>query len=292
MNVELLEKSRLYRVMIRYFRTPKGLLLLVLTTLAMMESVAVGFSRTLPVTASAVVAAVVIEDILMTVVRRERSFPSGALLTGLIVAMVLSPETSPIVAASVSGIAIASKYVFHTKWSNVFNPAALALVVGYFAFGTGQSWWGALPDLPVVGIGLLIAAGSFVADRVNKIPMALVFLGAFFGLATLTVYASDPSRAQELFRVPDLNAALFFALFMLDDPPTSPVRYADQVMFALIAAVVGYAVFATLGGVYYLPAGVLAANVWETLRRIEERSPDKSRATRQPAIQRVNSRSA
>jgi Na+-translocating ferredoxin:NAD+ oxidoreductase RnfD subunit len=271
----------------RFFKSPKGILSLVLGALATVASFAVGFSHTVPLVAGAVGAATLAELVLMTFVARKRSFPSGALLTGLIVAMVLSPETSPLVAAAVAAIGIGSKYVFHTKWSNVFNPAGFALVVAYFAFGTGQSWWGALPDLPVAALVVLLAAGAFVADRVNKLPMALVFLGAFASLATITVFGANPALVQELFRVPDVNAALFFALFMLDDPPTSPARHQDQALYALIAAVVSFAVFVGFGGVYYLPAGALAANVWETLRRIEERS-----AGHRPTSGRASSRSA
>jgi len=75
-------------------------------------------------------------------------FPSGALLTGLIVAMVLSPHEPWHVAAVTSVLAVVSKYLFRTRSANVFNPAALAIVATFYVFDTGQSWWGALPDVP------------------------------------------------------------------------------------------------------------------------------------------------
>ncbi len=277
-------RQPLTRVVPRFFRSPKGILLLVLGLMAGLATTAAGITHVGPNILIAMAAAAFTDLALMTVIRGERSFPSGALLTGLIVAMVLS-EASPLYATALTAsVAIGSKYAFRTRWSNVFNPAALSLVVAYFLFGSGESWWGAFPDLPVPAILLLVAAGLFIADRVNKIPMVLVFLGAFFGLATVTVFAGDPARVQELFRAPDVNAILFFSLFMLDDPPTSPVRYVDQMMFALLAAVVSYAVFTVVGAVYFLPAGLLIANGWETLRRIEERSgakPSQSKSLRQ-----------
>jgi len=83
---------------------------------------------------------------------------------------------------------------------------------------------------------------------------------------------SDPAWVSEVFRTPDLQAVLFFALFILTDPPTSPVRYRDQLVFAVIVAVVSYAVFEWIGAVYYLLAGVLVANVWEAWRRVQRRA--------------------
>lgn len=118
-----------------------------------------------------------------------------------------------------------------------------------------------------------------MADRVNKMPLAVTYLGAFFGLFALTAFLGNPTGVQEAFRSPDANAALFLALFMLDDPPTSPIRYRNQVVFAILAALASYAIYMTVGAVYYLPAGILVANAWESWRRVWERG----NATARPA---------
>jgi Na+-translocating ferredoxin:NAD+ oxidoreductase RnfD subunit len=268
----------LWREAVRFIRSPKGVLLIALGLLAAIAGTTVGLPRVAVHIGSAMLAAAAIDVCLTLWTRDEWMFPSGAMLTGLIVALILSPTGSPSVAALTSIVAIASKYLFRTRWSNVFNPAALALVVAYFAFGAQESWWGALPDLPVVSVALLIAVGVFIADRVNKLPMVLVFLASFFGLFAVGSCAFDPAGIPEIFRSPDANATLFLALFMLDDPPTSPVRYGDQVRFALIAAVASCAAFALIGAVYFLPAGVLVANAWESLRRVRERAARAARA--------------
>jgi hypothetical protein len=77
----------------------------------------------------------------------------------------------------------------------------------------------------------------------------------------------NSSQVAEIFRVPDLNAALFFAFFMLDDPPACPTRYPDQVWFALVVSAVSCAAFLVVGADYFLLAGLLAGNVWEAWRR-------------------------
>ena len=61
---------------------------------------------------------------------------------------------------------------------------------------------------------------------------------------------------------------LYFAFFMLTDPPTAPIKYRDQVICGVLVAVVSYALFETVGVVYYLLAGLLVGNVWEAWRRV------------------------
>ena len=70
-----------------------------------------------------------------------------------------------------------------------------------------------------------------------------------------------------MYRAPDLHAALFFAFFMLTDPPTSPPKERDQLVYGVITAVVSYAVFELVGAAYFLLAGLLVANIWEAARR-------------------------
>lgn len=168
-------------------------------------------------------------------------------------------------------LAIASKHLARSYLANVFNPAALALVAAAILFGSGQSWWGALPDRPPLTLGILLGLGMVMASRVHKLPMVLAFLGTYLFLFTITAFIVEPAEVAEIFRAPDLNAALFFAVFMLDDPPTSPVRPVDQLQFGVIVAWVSYLVFVRLGAVYYLLAGLLVGNLWEAWRRWIER---------------------
>lgn len=263
----------------RFFRTPKGYLLLVLVLLTTIAAAPGSMRHLLPGVIGAIVAAMLVDIAIVRLWRGVWFFPSGAILSGLIVAMILSPAVAWYVPVATAAFAVVSKYLLRTKQGHIFNPAALALVAAYFLFASGQDWWGALPDLPVPFVLVLLATGLFVADRVNKLPMVLIFSGVYFLLFASFAYAGDPARVAEIFRAPDVNAALFFALFMLTDPPTSPARYRDQVIFGLIAALVSVAVFLILGAVYYLLAGLLVGNVWEAWRRMTARS----RAPQHPA---------
>ena len=73
---------------------------------------------------------------------------------------------------------------------------------------------------------MLFATGVFITDPVNKVPLVIAFLGAYY--------------------------ALFFAFFMLTDPPTSPTRYPDQILCGILVATASYAIFEWLGAVHYL----------------------------------------
>jgi Na+-translocating ferredoxin:NAD+ oxidoreductase RnfD subunit len=263
--------SRLVRLR-KFFRTPKGLLLLLLTVLLGIAAPHEGLAVLAPGLVSAVVAAGAADAVILRTRRRRWSFPDGAVLTALFVAMVLSAQGVWYYAPVTAIVAVASKYVVRSRAANVFNPAALAIVITFEIFGTGQSWWGALPEVAPVAQLILVATGLFITDRVNKMPLVLTFLGVYFSIFTLTAFLGDPGHVSEIFRAPDVQAAVFFACFILTDPPTSPVTYRDQVMCGVIVAVASYAVFEWVGAVYYLLAGVLVGNVWEAWRRVSRRT--------------------
>ncbi|MDQ8165110.1 MAG: RnfABCDGE type electron transport complex subunit D [Gemmatimonadota bacterium] len=255
----------------RYLRSPKGLLIICFALLLALAAAAEGVPLVAPGVLAATLAAVAIDVPLLRWRAGRWMLPDGALLTGLIVAMVLSPHEPAWTAAVTSAIAIVSKYVLRAARANVFNPAALALVITFYLFDTGHSWWGALSEAPPWQIVALFATGMLVTDRVRKSASVLAFLGVYFALVTGAAFAGDPARVAELYRIPNLNAALYFAFFMVTDPPTSPGRPRDQLVYGTITAVVAFAAFELIGAVWFLLAGVLAANVNEAWRRTRSR---------------------
>jgi Na+-translocating ferredoxin:NAD+ oxidoreductase RnfD subunit len=198
--------------------------------------------------------------------RRRVGWPSSAILSGMIVGFVLGPATPWAVTAAVGILATLSKHLFATQRWHVFNPAGLALLASVPLFGTGQSWWGALPDLSWPFVLVLLAAGAFIVDRINKFPLVLAFLGASFALLTV-LGRSDPVTAAELLRTPFLQATVFLALFMLTDPPTAPSRYTDQVVIGLLVATASVAAEKLGAGQAYLLVGLLVGNLALAARR-------------------------
>ena len=264
-----------------FFRTPKGLLLVILLVLTAVSAPKAGLALVMPGIAASIAAASAIDLAILRWRTARWQIPSGAMLTALIVAMVLSPhEPWPIVVLT-SVLGVLSKYVFRARLANVFNPAALAMVVTYYLFHTGQSWWGALPELPAPFLVLLIGTGFFISDRVNKLPLVLAFLGAYYVLFTVMAYAGYADRVQAIFRAPDLHASLYFAFFILTDPPTSPTRHREQILCGVVVAVAAFAIFEGIGSVHYLLSGALVGNMWEAWRRT--RTSTSSRTARRLA---------
>jgi Na+-translocating ferredoxin:NAD+ oxidoreductase RnfD subunit len=270
----------------RFFRTPKGLVILVLLVFAAVSGLVSSFSLIGPGLVGAVLAAALVDAPILRWRGRSWSFPSGAVLSGAFVAMVLSPHEPWTVPVATAVVAVVSKYLFRGRTANIFNPAAFAILVTFYALRTGQNWWGALPDAGVGGVVLLLVAGAFIADRVNRVPLVLTFLGSYFLLFTLSAVVGDPRIVAEIFRAPDANAALFFAFFILSDPPTSPIKYRDQIICGVIVAVSSYAIFHWLGAAHYLLSGVLIGNVWEAWRRRREDARRTARRFEQSRGQR------
>ena len=251
----------------RFFRTPKGQLIVVLAILTVIASLGQGIARVAPGLIAATVASAIVDAPILRLREKEWVFPDGAMLTGWIVALILSPHQPWYVAAVTAVIGVVSKYVARAGNANVFNPAALGLVATFYVFDTGQSWWGALPEIAPLALAVLFAAGLYITQRVNKLPAMLAFLGSYYLLFTLTAFIGDPRRVAQLYRAPDLHAALFFAFFMVTDPPTSPPKQRDQLVFGAIVGAASYAFFETIGAAYFLLAGLLVGNAWEAGRR-------------------------
>ncbi len=256
----------------KFFKTPKGMLIIILFLLAGLAAPGQGLRALLPGLVTALLAAGAVDALLLRWRKGAWEFPDGALLTALIVAMVLRAQEPWHVVTLTAVFAVLSKYAVRSRFANVFNPAALAIVASFYVFHTGQSWWGALTEVSIYLQIVLIAAGIFITDRVNKMPLVLSFFGSYFLLFTVTSFVRDPRWVAEIFRSPDLEAALFFAFIILTDPPTSPAKYPDQIVCGVIVAVVSFTLFEWAGVVYYLLAGVLVGNVWEAWRRLHRRS--------------------
>lgn len=257
----------------RFFRTPKGLLIIALVLLLLIAAFGTGYQLVAPGLFAGCAVAMFIDAPILRVREGEWQFPSGALLTGMLVAMVLSPFQTWHIAAVASAIAIVSKYIARTRSANVFNPAAVALVITYYVFNgrTGQSWWGALSEMHPVAMIALFATGLFITSRVNKIPAVLSFLGCYYLLFTIASFVGDPGHVAGMYRAPYLQMALFFAFFMVTDPPTSPPKQRDQIVFGVIVAVASFAIFEKYHWIFFMLAGLLVGNVWEAGRRYYHR---------------------
>jgi Na+-translocating ferredoxin:NAD+ oxidoreductase RnfD subunit len=259
---------RAWRRVRHFARTPKGVLTFVLLGLLGVAARVEGVRLVGPGLLASIAAAVAVDAPMLRWRRGRWVFPSGAVLTGLLVGTVLSSFEPLYVFATASAVGIAGKYLVRTRSANVFNPAALGLVAVFHLFDTAQNWWGALPAIvPGAAWPLLLGTGFYVAHRVNKVPLVLTFLAAYFAIFAAATFVMDVHDVAEVFVAPDLLALAFCACFILTDPPTSPTRLGAQVVCGVLAAVASAAIFIGVGAAHFLLGGVLAGNVFEAARR-------------------------
>lgn len=177
---------------------------------------------------------------------RVKPHSESALITGLLLLFIFEPVDPTATNAWLSylGLAVAaiiaqaSKYLLAWRGRHIFNAAAVgAFVVTLITpFGDFAAWWLASPWL----LPVTLVLGFAVLYRTRRLLMAGVFIVAVFFL-TFWVYGygnAGYSLAQVL-ALPFVSfSTLFFAAFMLSEPLTLPPRRWQQLVEALIVAVI------------------------------------------------------
>lgn len=255
------------------WRTPKGYVMLLLLSLLATASFSPGPQGVFQA-GVAVLSAVITDICAVLLQKRKPSLPDGAIVTGLIVAMVLSYKEPWYVVAASAALSILSKHILRVKRKPLFNPAALGLLLSSVLFSSGQDWWGSLVELPIWSLAIVIIVGFMMANKVNKFPQVLVFLGTYFALLLL-LGLFHLGEVMELYQPPFVNAILFLSFVMVTDPPTSPGHYNGQIMFGLVAAIGSIVWNVCVGGTSFLLVGLLLANMvfrvthWVQMNRAE-----------------------
>jgi Na+-translocating ferredoxin:NAD+ oxidoreductase RnfD subunit len=255
----------------QWIKTPKGYIVLSMVAFLLIASIGSLDFRGIYNGIIAVVVSSAVDILCSRIVKKKRMMPDGAVITGLIIALILSTTSSWYIVAATSIIAILSKHLLVHKKKPIFNPAAFGLLLSILFFRTGQSWWGAFGDLPTWTVVFLLIGGYMVTNRVNKFPQVFSFLGIYFILLFI-MGIINVGDATDALRSPFINASLFFALFMLTDPPTSPAKYKDQVIFGILSAIVGAVIYGIFGGLMYLFIGLLIGNLFRLLVPIVQRT--------------------
>ncbi|MGR3778890.1 RnfABCDGE type electron transport complex subunit D [Bacillus paramycoides] len=247
------------------FMTPKRLVLVMLLFLMLIAQVNMSNYTGFFHAGIAATTAIFIDTLIAVLKKRKLAFPDGAAITGLIIALVLSPMVSTYILVLTTVIAIASKHLFTVKKKTIFNPAAFGLLITATLFSSGQSWWGGLSMFPYWCIAFVCIAGFFVTGKVNKFPQVFSFLGIYF-LIVLVMGGIGIENVGDILRVPYINSTLFLAFFMLTDPPTSLGKYKDQVIFGAVTAIASIASYILFGGLIFLLVGILIANGWKAFK--------------------------
>lgn len=253
-----------------FYNTPKGFVLFVLLLIALISvfsTKGIAFNALFNLFIGAVTAGI-LDLIVGLLYTRKRLFSSGGIITGVLVAMVLSSFTPWYIVAATTAIALISKHVLRVKRKPVLNPAAVGLLLSTYLFSSMQSWWGGFTTLPTWTLVFLVAGGILVAIRTKKVPQVLSFLVSYIVMC-LIFYLVKQTSTDALYGLenPMLNSALFLGAFMLTDPPTSPSRRMEQVIFGALTGVISVGVYLIYPSeLTYLFIGLLSANLYKWIR--------------------------
>src|SRR3954447_18851185 len=99
----------------RFFSKPKGQLAIILVLFAALPRIGTSASLIAPSVINAALAAMLVDAPILRQLKGRWIFPSGALLTGMIVAMILSQRERWYVAPATAVIAVMSKYISQGK---------------------------------------------------------------------------------------------------------------------------------------------------------------------------------
>jgi len=176
----------------------------------------------------AVLTAVVLDGLIIRYQKKKWVLPYSAVVTGFLVGLILNPSFLAWQFSSVAMVAIASKYLILPGKKHIFNPAAFSLAAASFIFDNAITWWGVSWSMQL-WIFVFIAAG-YVLWRLRRIWLPVGFLLAYW------IYLSLQGGFS-LTLISDPTVALF-ALIMLPEPQTSPIKGYFRYTFGVLVAAI------------------------------------------------------
>ncbi|MGD0510492.1 MAG: RnfABCDGE type electron transport complex subunit D [Candidatus Micrarchaeaceae archaeon] len=201
----------------------------------------------------ATLACPVIEVLIRKYYQKQKfRFPFSGIITGLIIGCV-APIAVPLLPILVACIAaVASKFFIKTKGANVFNPAAIGLLV-LGVLSIGSSWWAAT-SVNVYGVAVSLAIVLlFAAYESRRLVLAFAFIIA----SVLLSIAASPPLILGNVAIAFIGVNYFFAFLMLTEPKTSPAKIAEQAVYGVYVAVVYFLLVALLPPSLYFSAIII-----------------------------------
>jgi len=174
---------------------------------------------------------------LCALIFRAKPHSESSLITGLLIFLLFFPTTAPfnlLTLALVCVIASASKYVLAFRGRHIFNPAAVAALIIAFTQLSAAVWWVGTPFL----LAPVLVGGLLVVYRARRFALVGLFIAVALVISVLRLSIGGADLAQALWLSVGSSPIFFFACFMLDEPLTLPPRRWQQLLVAVIAAVI------------------------------------------------------
>lgn len=186
------------------------------------------------------VAVCVVSNKIFAQIFRAKPNLESKYITALILTLIVTPSLAPMylkLYAALGIMAMASKYVLAIKKRHIFNPAAIAAVLGAIFFSGGASWW--------IGNEFmfwpLLLGGLAMVYKIRRFQLILSFLIPYLLLSARHDLVEFHSFADILQRWQSMlffSPILFFCFVMLVEPLTSPYTIKFRIWFGILIAVV------------------------------------------------------
>lgn len=223
-----------------------------LWTIALLVLLAIIFSISMhrfPLPLMVAVAVAAIADILISKLHHKHRLriPLSAIITGLIIGSI-APQSAPLLlAAGASLLAILSKAFIKSRRVNIFNPAALGLLVALAAFSMGDEWW-AGGSYNIYGIAVPLALVLIIsAYQAKRLTASIAFVAATLVIGILVGGIAHASLSIMGSLVLSVN--YYLAFVMVAEPKTSPHKLPAQICFG--AGIAALAALLSVAGITY-----------------------------------------
>lgn len=164
-----------------------------------------------------------------------RSKIESVLITALILALIISPSAPILFLILAALLAIASKYLLAPNGRHIFNPAAIAVVLGALILGQSASWWvGTIWLVPFVLIG-----GIYLTIKIRRFHEAAFFILLVLAFLFFAYFSrGGATSAWHILRLAlTTSSLLFFSFAMLTEPMTAPTNKNLRLIFTAFVAI-------------------------------------------------------
>jgi ferredoxin-NADP reductase len=163
----------------------------------------------------------------------------SAYISALIIVLIITPSTANLSFIFwASALAMASKYLVAVFRKHLFNPVALAVVLTAYTLNQSPSWWvGTVSLMPFVAL-----IGILVVRKIRRADLILSFLLTVLVAVAASDLLKNISPLTNIYRTIFQSAILFFALFMLSEPLTTPPTRRLRIAYGVLV------------GLFFIPA--------------------------------------
>jgi len=257
---------------------PVRLLWIVLIALAVYGIQSFGYQMGIPSLVVLPVIAIVVDLLFQTVRFPRVRFPDAAIATGLFLTLIFPPTVPLLLAGTATGAAIALRHILRYRGRPWFNPTMTGALLGSVLFGLAPAWWVAVGP-PVaygtVGEFAMLALGGVLLLRnwrAWRLPAAFFMTYAFLAVVQhVIVGASTDPRVLFLEAIDPVT--IFFGLFMVTEPRSSPSALRGQTLYAGVVGVAA-AMFPIFTPTLAVFLALLVGNLMSVgMRRVPEGLP-------------------